>query len=219
MRDIDLAEGELYHIFNRGTDKRKIFLKTKDYERFIVNLIFHNTTQIPISNLSRYNIIEAIKNKPENPLVKIHALVLLPNHFHLILEQLEKKGISRLMHRIEMGYAKYFNKQNNRSGNLFQGAYKAIHIGDDPYLNHLPLYIHTNPLKLLATEANWKKVGIKNKKKAWEFLKNYRWSSLPSYLDLHNWSFIEKSYLNQFYETPQEWKDELLNWEWGLSEI
>lgn len=212
MRDVEIVEDELYHIFNRGTEKRKIFLNKKDYERFLVNLILFNTTGETVANISRYNLLEASENTPDNPLVKIHAFVLLPNHFHFILEPLVENGIPRLMHRLEMGYSKYFNKFNSRSGHLFQGTYKAIHLNNDAYFNYLPLYIHLNPLDLLPTEHDWKGKGIKNKKEAIQFLKEYRWSSLPTYLGLNSYPFIETQLLGEIYQKPSDWIKELSDW-------
>ncbi|MBI4692329.1 MAG: transposase [Candidatus Terrybacteria bacterium] len=212
MRKFIPSEEEIYHVFNRGTDKRNTFLNKKDYERFIVNLILFNTIKEPIRNISRYNIDIACKKIPNNSLVKIHAFSLLPNHFHLILEQVEKNGIARFLHRIEMGYSHYFNKINSRSGNLFQGAYKIIHINNDSYRLYLPLYIHLNPLDLLETEKNWKEKGIRNKIKAVDFLKNYSWSSLGEYLKIRSLPFVSRDIFDSLYRSPQEWEDALKDW-------
>lgn len=212
MRNVEISEGELYHVFNRGTEKRKIFLNKKDYERFLVNLVLFNTEEITVSNISRYDLVGSFEIIPEKALVKIHAFVLLPNHFHFILEPLVKDGISRLMHRLEMGYAKYFNKFYSRSGNLFQGAYKIVHVDNDAYFNYLPLYIHLNPLDLSPTEINWKEKGIKDKKEAVKFLKGYPWSSLSSHLGIKNYPFVEKDLFRQIYERSEDWEKELTDW-------
>ncbi len=104
MRKFNPVNNEIYHIFNRGTEKRNIFLGKKDYERFIVNLIFFNTQQKPLANLSRYNTESACKKIPNDPLIKIHAFSIMPNHFHLMATQMCNNGIERFMHKIEMGY-------------------------------------------------------------------------------------------------------------------
>ncbi|MFA6254224.1 MAG: transposase [Candidatus Paceibacterota bacterium] len=212
MRDVEISEGELYHVFNRGTEKRKIFLSKKDYERFLVNLVLFNTEDLTVANISRYDLEGSFESMPEKALVKIHAFVLLPNHFHFILEPLVKDGISRLMHRLEMGYSKYFNKFYSRSGNLFQGAYKIVHVGNDAYFNYLPLYIHLNPLDLLSAEVNWKEKGIRNKKEALRFLREYQWSSLPAYLNIRGYPFVEKDLFSQIYEKSKDWERELTGW-------
>lgn len=68
------------------------------------------------------------------------------NHlsFHFILEQISEKGIEKLMQRVGMGYAKYFNNKYKRSDSLFQGTFKAIHIDTNEYLLHLSAYINLN---------------------------------------------------------------------------
>lgn len=212
MRKFNPVNNEIYHIFNRGTEKRNIFLGKKDYERFIVNLIFFNTQQKPLANLSRYNTESACKKIPSDPLVKIHAFSIMPNHFHLMATQICNNGIERFMHKIEMGYSHYFNKFYSRSGNLFQGSYKIVHVDKDPYLLYLPLYIHLNSLELLDTEKHWKEKGIKNKVDALKFLKNYPWSSLNEYLNASGLPFVKRDVLDDLYKNPTEWENALMDW-------
>ncbi|MCR4343042.1 MAG: transposase [Patescibacteria group bacterium] len=215
MREFTPARGEIYHCFNRGTEKRKIFLSKKDYERFIVNLILFNTENTPNRNISRYSLEDAYQNIPSDPLVKIHAFSLLPNHFHLILEQVASNGIARFMQKIEMGYAHYFNKLYSRNGNLFQGAYKIKHIDDDSYRLYISLYVHLNALDLLGSEKNWKEKGIKNKNNAINFLRNYKWSSLREYLGEDSLPFVSRDIFDEIYSSPKEWEVAMKEWASG----
>lgn len=212
MRKFAPVEGELYHVFNRGTEKRKIFLNKKDYERFIVNLILFNTNRIPIRNISRYDINSACQKITNDPLVKIHAFSLLPNHFHLIIEQVAKNGIARFIHKLEIGYSGYFNKLNSRNGHLFQGAYKIVHIDNDAFRLYIPLYIHLNALELLESERYWEKKGIKNKTNAIKFLRDYQWSSLGEYLGTKSFPFVSREILDELYKNPQEWETAIKDW-------
>jgi len=212
MRKFIPTEGELYHVFNRGTEKRRIFINKKDYERFVVNLILFNTNQNHIRNISRYNIEDSCKKIIEEPLVKIHAFSLMPNHFHLILEQVAENGIARFMHRVEMSYSKYFNTFNLRSGTLFQDTYKMVHIDNDAYRLYIPLYIHLNALDLLDSERDWKEKGIKNKNKAMKFLRNYKWSSLREYLGEDSSPFVTRDIFDELYTSPKEWEDAMKEW-------
>lgn len=213
MRVFTPANGEIYHIFNRGTEKRNIFACKKDYERFIVNLILFNTaSQNTIKNISRYDIECACQKIPDSALVKIHAFSLLPNHFHLMLEQVVENGVARFLHRIEMSYSLYFNKLYSRSGNLFQGAYKIKHIDNDAYLLYLPLYIHLNALDLLESERNWKEKGIINKSRSVDFLKTYPWSSLREYLNKQNYPFICREIIDILYKNSKEWEVAFRDW-------
>jgi putative transposase len=213
MRIFTPVNGEFYHIFNRGTEKRNIFTCKKDYERFIVNLILFNTVnQNAVKNISRYNIECACQKIPDSGLVKIHAFSLLPNHFHLMLEQIAENGVARFLHRIEMSYSLYFNKLYSRNGNLFQGAYKMKHIDNDAYLLYLPLYIHLNALDLLESERNWKEKGIINKSKSIDFLKTYPWSSLREYLSKQSYPFICREIIDNLYKNPKEWEAAFRDW-------
>lgn len=212
MRKFIPSINEIYHVFNRGTEKRKIFHSKKDYERFIVNLVLFNTVNTPIRNISRYDVEDAYGNIPDDPLVKIHAFSLLPNHFHLILEQVAENGIARFMHKIEMGYSRYFNKLYSRSGNLFQGSYKIVHIDNDAQRLYIPLYIHLNALDLLESEKNWKERGIKNKNNAIKFLRNYKWSSLREYLGESPIPFLSRDIFDELYNFPKEWEVAMEEW-------
>ena len=81
---------------------------------------------------------------PVPALVEIIAYCLNPNHYHLILKQNSEKGIEKFMHKLSTGYTNYFNKKNKRSGALFQGRFKAIHIDSNEYLLLLSAYINKN---------------------------------------------------------------------------
>ncbi|MBI5045702.1 MAG: transposase [Candidatus Niyogibacteria bacterium] len=212
MRKFTPEKENFYHIVNRGTEKRRIFLNHKDYERFIANMVAFNTENDPRLNISRYNLNKIFQHIPTNRLVKIHAFCLLPNHFHLLLEQLAENGISRFMHRLEMGYARYFNILHNRNGNLFQGAYKLVPMEDEAHQLYLPIYIHLNPLDLLPTEKHWRENGIKDHHQAMAFLKKYPWSSFTEYYGTGNLPFISKELLNDLYKNSDDWDRAIMSW-------
>ncbi len=81
---------------------------------------------------------------PFSALVEIVAYCLNPNHYHLIVKQISEKGIERFMQKIGTGYTNYFNKRYERSGALFQGKFKSIHIDSNEYLLHLSVYVNRN---------------------------------------------------------------------------
>lgn len=137
---IPLITGEKYHVYNRGVDKRVVFESKADYLRFYMSLDVFNTID-PSHNF------EAAKNRDRKTcakLVQIHAYSLLPNHFHLIIEQLCENGVSEFMKRVSGGYTSYFNDRHGRSGVLFQGVFKRIHIDKDEYFNYLFAYVNEN---------------------------------------------------------------------------
>src|SRR3989344_795363 len=168
-RKITFVEKELYHICNRGVEKRDIFLDDKDYFRAIHDLYEFNDTS-PALNLyyktASLQSYETRSRKMRNPIVEILAFVLMPNHYHLLLRQTKENGIVEFMQKFGGGYAMYFNKKYERVGSLFQGPFKAIHVINNAHFLHLPFYIHANPLDLKFPE--WRERKIKNPKQALE---------------------------------------------------
>lgn len=181
--------GGIYHVINRGVDKRNIFLKPQDYARFILGLYFFNDrkgSDIWTSLKNKEQEISTILGRPDRPIrderkriVDLLAFVLMPNHYHLIIREIEEGGISTFMQKMG-GYSWYFNKQNERVGSLFQGRYKAVRIRDDTQLSNVFVYVHTNPVELKDPE--WKDFKVKNAKNAIYWLENYRWSSFHDYM-------------------------------------
>jgi len=84
------------------------------------------------------------KSGESDKLVNFVCYCLNPNHYHFILEQVAEKGVEKFMHRLSTGYTKYFNLKYKRSGVLFQGRYKAVHIDSNEYLLHLSAYVNLN---------------------------------------------------------------------------
>ncbi len=143
-----LAPQEIYHVYNRGTEKRTIFTTKKDWDRFVALLHLCNGTKaIRMHDLQGKTFEELLEQDRGEPLVDIGAYCLMPNHFHLLLKQRANNGISKFMQKLITGYTMYFNKKNERSGALFQGKYKSKHAGEDRYLKYLMAYIHLNPNK------------------------------------------------------------------------
>lgn len=160
MRKNKHAINEIYHIFNRGTEKRNIFLDQKDLERFFQSMLSFNSVQLTRSLYQKSFQKEKIEEKP---LVNFIAYNLLPNHFHFILEQVEENGISKFIKRLLGGYSWYFNNKYKRSGSLFQGPFKSKIIDSNEYLLHLSVYVNLND-KLSSLGDQVAKLG----KSSWE---------------------------------------------------
>ena len=173
-RKIPFAIGEHYHIFNRGVDKRIIFADDYDIKRFFKSMIEFNTAD-PIGSLYENSFVQLGSETPKSKdkLVNIIAYCLNPNHFHFILEQLVGGGISGFMKKLSGGYTNYFNQKNERSGSLFQGVFKDVHIDSNEYLLHVSAYVNLNDRvhrlgsetpKLVESVSSWKEYtdkGIK----------------------------------------------------------
>lgn len=176
-RKFVFAEGEYYHLYNRGVEKRKIFLSKNDHERFIRLLYLANSSRPFVYREVEKKLLSDIDRG--DALTAIGAYVMMPNHFHLLVKETKEGGISAFMEKLLTGYASYFNKNHDRVGRLFQSTYQARHANRDEYLKYLFAYIHLNPVKLL--ESGWKEKGIQNKPAAKEFLEHFRYSSYQDY--------------------------------------
>ncbi len=189
-RKVPFQNDEYYHVFNRGVDKRNVFLDEEDYSYFTHVLDVFNDHSSVIN--TRYNYRNRISIEKRNPLVEVVSYCLMPNHFHFLIKQISEGGISKFLQKIGIGYTHYFNKKYERSGVLFQGKTKSRHVDTDKYLNYLKMYIDLNALDLF--EKDWKKNGLKDKSGAKKFLEEYAWKSKPK----------NKESDLEFYVTDQE---------------
>lgn len=198
-----LAPGEHYHVYNRGVMKRKIFLSDRDRLRFLFYLFSFQSPQ-QTSNIHRHvqhsmlNIqaVGRAKIKKER-VVKLIAFALMPNHFHLILEEIADGGISKYLQRLGNAYTKYFNTKYETNGHLFQGRFKFRHIQDNEQLLYTSAYLHRNCCEL----------------KVWRGKESdYPWSSYQDYLGENRWfELLETATILEQFSTRkdyQEWVQE-----------
>jgi len=157
-QNIIFTNGEYYHIYNRGVDKRIIFLDDEDFWKFFDCLRDLNNETYYEERLDALGLsVHSCKERTsfqfrelgsfihgQEKLVDVISYSLNPNHFHLIVKQLKDKGVSNFMHRVGTSYTNYFNKKYERSGVLFQGVFKKIHIDNEKYLLWLLGYINGN---------------------------------------------------------------------------
>lgn len=179
---VPIAEGEWYHCYNRGVDKRNTFTSNRDYERFLM-LMFLSAGQkkTQLSDIRNATLPRVLSNKRlarGSPLVEIGAYCLMPNHVHFIVKEVIEGGISTFMQRVFTGYAMYFNRRSERTGPLFAGNYKSKHLSSDRYFKHAINYVHMNPIELY--EPKWK-TGAGNVGVIEDKLRAYRYSSLPEH--------------------------------------
>jgi len=219
MRRVKFAPNSIYHIYNRGVEKRRIFVDDRDRWRFVQGLFLFNDERakanllwrIERENAGRINfrILREFMEKDEadrKPLVRIIADCLMPNHFHLILEELADNGISKFMHKLGTGFAMYFNKRYERVGSLFQGRFKAVHVDNDAYLKNLLVYVNViNPAELI--EPNFKEEGLKDIESVMSFTKNFVWSTNQEYLGLRDSPIVDKGIVSTLFPTPAEYED------------
>ena len=178
MRRLKFSEGEYYHVYSRGVEKRKIFLDDSDYKRFVA-LLYTANSDTPI-HLSNYQ-GKALPDIPRGEFVTaLGAWCLMSNHFHLLMKETHPNGISTFMQKLLTGYSMYFNKKYQRTGSLFERKFSAKHLDSDQYLKYQYAYIHLNPIGII--DKGWKNKHLTNKKAAKNFIEVYRYSSYPDFL-------------------------------------
>lgn len=175
---------EFWHLIGRGVEKRDVVMDNHDRLRFIHNLYAlndRNATPNYILNVRREDYLR-------EQLVDIHSYCLMKNHYHLLVTECIENGVSLFMQKINMGYTKYFNNRYERSGALWQGKYRKVHIQRDAHFLYIPFYIHLNPLDYVNPE--WRKGKIRKPSESLKSLLEYRWSSHLDYLGIRNFPSI-----------------------------
>jgi len=154
--------GAVYHITNRGNDKKPIFRDDADRTRFL---------EILAQSVDIYQVV-------------VHSFVMMSNHYHLLVET-PLGDLAEFMRHFNITYTSHFNRRHHRVGHLFQGRYKSVLVDKDTYLAAVSKYIHLNPVKIrqMATKPLSEKLA---------YLAGYQWSSLPGFLNLRKrYPFVE----------------------------
>lgn len=146
-----------YHIYNRGVEKRAIFMDEQDYSVFLSylkeylsprndNELRDKLSRDETSSKEKAKILKALRLNNFNNNIYLLAYCLMPNHFHFFIKQNDSLAIKNFMQSFTTRYTMYFNKKYKRVGSLFQSVYKAVLITHDSYFIHLSKYIHHQAL-------------------------------------------------------------------------
>jgi REP element-mobilizing transposase RayT len=140
--------GAIYHVINRGDRREPIFQDDQDYLEFL----------------------RVLSEACCRTTWQVHAYVLMPNHFHLVLETPNANLVAGMKWMLGT-YTSRFNRRHQLFGHLFSGRYKALIVdgSDSGYLKTVCDYVHLNPsrAKLLKPDQP---------------LRTFVWSSWPEYL-------------------------------------
>jgi putative transposase len=141
-RKITFSVNEIYHIYNRGVEKRNIIEDIYDFNRFIETINVVNTSS-RIGSIREYRVSKDSMDLGEK-LVEFIAIAIPNNHYHFLIREVSEGGVSKFMQKFGIAYTNYFNEKHNRSGGLFQGAFKAKHVDTNEYLLRVSSYINLN---------------------------------------------------------------------------
>ncbi|MCL5438754.1 MAG: transposase [Patescibacteria group bacterium] len=197
-RKLVFRNAEIYHIFNRGIERKSIFSNKREFDRAQKLIKFYRHKDIPIrfSQLiqqpeeAKKNMLEKLYKSEK--LVDILSYCLMPNHFHFILKQNVDKGITTFVANFTNAYTRYFNTKIQRAGPLFEGTFKAVYVESDEQLIHLSRYIHLNPVVSSIIKI--------------EQLDSYLWSSYPEYISLLNENIAEKELVLRMFKSNIDYK-------------
>lgn len=177
-----------YHIYNRGVEKRDIFIDEQDYNVFLGYLREYLSPTPKFENhmidfTVRGKLFKGVDYTVKNYVNQIELVTycLMPNHFHLLIKQIEGRSMELFMRSLATRYSMYFNKKYNRVGSLFQGPYKSVMIENENYLLHLSRYIHLNPID-----------DYNNLTKAY--------SSYAEYLGIRNTEWVKPQIILQYFD-------------------
>lgn len=203
-RKLVFANDEIYHVFNRGVEKRPTFADKRELNRALLTLDFYRFAKPPVK-LSKFltipkdqqeKFLDNIK-KEFDRLVEIICFCLMPNHFHFMFRQKLANGISTFTSNFTNSYTKYFNTKHERIGPLFEGIFKAVRIESEDQLIHTSRYIHLNPVSSFLIEP--------------EDLESYQWSSYPEFLGLSDKNLTIKKFVLNFFPTIDAYKKFVLD--------
>ena len=198
-RKLIFANEEIYHIFNRGIERRPTFADKRELDRALLALNFYRFAKLPLK-LSRFlvlpetektKLLETLKNEYKL-LVEIICYCFMPNHFHFLLKQKLENGISIFVSNFTNSYTRYFNTKHERIGPLFEGLFKAVRIESDEQLIHISRYIHLNPVSSFLIEP--------------DDLESYQWSSYPEFMELPDSTISNPKTILNLFSSPQGYK-------------
>lgn len=193
-RIFPFVNGQFYHIYNRGVEKRTIFEKQWDYSRLIKTIKYYQISG-PKPKLSRFLTGSILKPDTNKKIVDMICYCLMPNHFHFLIKQLKDGGITEFISKLSNSYTKYYNVKYNRVGPLLQGEFKAVLIESDEQLVHVSRYIHLNPIASFLVKD----------------LNQYRWSSYKEYTEGITNGICNKEPVLGLFKSPKEYQKFVLD--------
>ena len=212
-----LLVGQYYHVFSRGVNRQPLFRDDQDFQRFYESLYLFNDINYKRPGGGRDEDREIrlatwkLYESERKPYVKIISFAFIPNHFHLFIQPLQEDGAPKFLHKLNKGFARYHNLRHGRSGHVFEGTYKSVHIIKEAHFFHIPRYIHLNALDL--THPNWREGTIADWPSAKQQLDAYPWTSHHVYMGKEQpLPVIDETAAREFFPTIEEYEKYLRDW-------
>lgn len=172
-----------------------IFDNSYGFQRFLKTMVYYQI----LGPKPRFSLFAPTTNSLDKnrKIIEIICYCLMPNHFHLLIKQLNDGGITEFIAKLSNSYTKYFNTKNRRVGPLLQGEFKSVLIESNEQLLHLSRYIHLNPLVSGFVDD----------------LKEYPWSSYLEYIGLNTQQICSKEIILNQFKSPKDYQKFVMNQE------
>lgn len=167
-RKVTFVQGHYYHIYNRDSNREAIF-RAPENDLFL------------LKRLGRFAVQKSIA---------VVAYCLMPNHYHFLLRQDGTHKISEFIQAVFNSYSKAFNKRHNRTGTLFEGPFKSIHVDKRDYLVYLCRYIHRNPLE----------AGLVSDLEEWPYSNYLEW------IGLRNGKLVDLAFVRDYFKSVDDYR-------------
>lgn len=161
------AKDHVYHIFNRGCNKDSIFFNQANY----------------------FYLLRKMKESRDKYGANILAYCLMTNHYHFLVQQLTDRPLSDWVQMLFNGYVQGINKQQNRTGRLFEGPAQHVLGENEAYFIHLARYIHLNPVE----------AGMVTKAEEWQF------SNYAEWVGIRPGTMIDHDFVKTYFAAPNEY--------------
>jgi putative transposase len=161
--------GRYYHVYNRGCNREDIFANERNY-------VF---------------LLRRMKAYLCDYALSLIAYCLMPNHYHFLMRPDEDNVLSRFIQRLFNSYTQSFNRQQGRSGTLFEGRAKSVLVETDEYIVHLCRYIHLNPVSagLVQRPGDWK------------------YSNYLEWVEQRDGPLVDRDFVRQYFSSADDYED------------
>jgi len=209
MRVEPHAVGSYVHVLKRGARGLPITRDAAEKRRF-ARLLFYMNDHYSDDDWEKETKSFGMYGRPQHwperrPMVKVLAWTLMPNHFHLLLKEIEDGGMSKFMQKLGNSMSMHANLKHKEKGSLFQGAYKARTVASDGYLRWLASYIMVKNVFELYPGGLEK--ATKEFNTAWKWgIESYQFSSFADYALRRPSPVLDKDLLGELFESPSQLK-------------
>jgi REP element-mobilizing transposase RayT len=163
-RNETFAANQVYHLYNRGVNRANIFSSAENY-CYLLRQVKDILSDIPAT---------------------IFAYCLMPNHYHFVTRQDGDVPLSEFIGRLFKRYSQAYNRQEARTGPLFAGRFRNIHVDTDEYLIHLARYVHLNPVA----------AGLCHNPGEWPYSNYLEW------IEQRNGTLVDRDWIRHYFPIP-----------------